>query len=122
MLHYVYNYSDLVSFILIWGATALLLLNYRRRLGLVKFWVIITLPLIYYLGTLVDIVGLYTPKSDLENFYYYLYYSLNSTAGGLMFGMAFIVIANRIDNQNIKGYMTLAAYGFILFYISVRLR
>ena len=66
VLHYVYNYSDLVSFVLIWGATALLLLNYRRRLGLVKFWVIITLPLIYYLGTFVDIVGLYTPKSDLE--------------------------------------------------------
>ena len=118
VFHYIYNYSDLISFVLIWGATALLLLNYRRRLGLVKFWIIITLPLIYYLGTFIDIIGLYEPQSDSERFYYYLYFSLNATAGGLMFGIAFMVIANRIDNQSIKGYMTLASYGFILLYIS----
>ena len=92
-LRFIYNYSDLVSFVLIWGATALLLLHYRRRLGLVKFWIIITLPLIYYLSTFTDVTGLYEPKSDLENFYYNLYVALNSTAGGLMFGFAFLVIA-----------------------------
>ena len=113
-----YDYLDLVSFVLIWMATALLLLHYRRRLGLLKFWIIITLPLIYYLGTFVDVVGLYEPQSDLESFYYYLYFSLNSTAGGIMFGIAFIVIAKRIDNQSIRGYMTLAAYGLILLNIS----
>jgi hypothetical protein len=118
VFHYIYNYSDLISFILIWAATALLLLNYRRTLGLVKFWIIITLPLIYYLGTFVDIIGLYEPQTDSERFYYYLYFSLNATAGGLMFGFAFMVIANRIDNQSIRGYMTLASYGFILLYIS----
>lgn len=118
VFHYIYNYSDLISFVLIWAATALLLLNYRRRLGLVKFWIIITLPLIYYLGTFVDTIGLYEPHTDSERFYYYLFYSLNATAGGLMFGFAFMVIANKIDNQSIRGYMTLAAYGFILLYIS----
>ena len=35
-----------------------------------------------------------------------------------MFGIAFIVIAKRIDNQSIRGYMTMASYGFILLYIS----
>lgn len=118
ILHYIYDYSDLVSFVLIWEATALLLLHYRRRLGVVKFWIIITLPLIYYLGTFVDITGFYKPQSDTESFYYYLYTSLNSTAGGIMFGIAFLVIANRISNQRIKGYMTIASYGFILLYIS----
>jgi hypothetical protein len=117
-LRFIYNYSDLVSFVLIWGATALLLLHYRRRLGLAKFWIIITLPLIYYLSAFADVTGLYQPQSDLENFYYELYTALNSTAGGLMFAIAFIVIANRIDNQSIKVYMNLAAYGFILLYIS----
>ena len=43
-LKFIYNYSDLVSFVFIWGATALLLLHYRRRLGLVKFWILITPP------------------------------------------------------------------------------
>jgi len=118
LFHIIYNYSDLFSFVLIWAATSLLLLHYRKRLGLVKFWLIITLPLIYYLGTFVDLAGIYEPKSDSEQYYYFLYMSLNSTAGGLMFGIAFMVIAKRIDNQKIRGYMTLTSYGFILLYIS----
>ena len=117
-LRYIYSYADLVSFVFIWGATALLLLHYRRRLGIVKFWILITLPLIYYLTSFLDFTGLYQPKSDLENFYYNLYGGLNSTAGGLMFAFAFLVIAKRIDNQTVKVYMKLAAYGFILLYIS----
>ncbi len=118
VIHYIYNYLDLISFILIWGANALLLLHYRKRLGFVKFWIIISLPLVYYLGTFVEMMGLYEPQSDSEFFFFYLYSSLNSTAGGLMFGMTFITIARKIDNQRIKGYMTLTAYGFILLYIS----
>ncbi|HEY7080346.1 MAG TPA: hypothetical protein VH500_11635, partial [Nitrososphaeraceae archaeon] len=117
-LRFIYQYSDLVSFVFIWAATALLLLHYRKRIGTVKFWIIIALPLIYYLSTLTDVTGLYEPKSDLEGFYYNLYVALNSKAGGLMFAFAFLVIANRIENYSVKVYMSLAAYGFILLYIS----
>lgn len=118
IFHYVYQYSDLISFIFIWGASALLLLHYRKRIGLVKFWVIISLPLIYYLGSIVEVVGIYEPQSDTEFYFFYLYISLYSIAGGLMFGITFIAIARKIDNPRIKGYMTLTAFGFILLYIS----
>jgi hypothetical protein len=118
IIHHLYQYSDLVSFVLIWAATALLLLNYRKRLGEVKFWIIISLPLIYYLSTVLDVLGLYIPSSDTEYFYYYLYQSLNTTVGGLLFGVAFMVIAKRIDNQSIRGYMSMTSYGFIILYIS----
>ncbi|MGA9317143.1 MAG: hypothetical protein WBV84_03715 [Nitrososphaeraceae archaeon] len=114
----IYQFLDLISFVLIWGANALLLLHYRKRLGLVKFWIIIGLPLVYFLSTFLEVIGLYEPQSDSEFFFFYLYASLNSTAGGLLFGITFITIAHKIDNQRIKGYMTLTAYGFILLYIS----
>jgi hypothetical protein len=118
IFHYVYQYSDLISFIFIWGASALLLLHYRKRIGLIKFWIIISLPLVYYLGSIVELVGLYEPQSDTEFYFFYLYISLYSIAGGLMFGITFIAIARKIDNPRIKGYMTLTAFGFILLYIS----
>jgi hypothetical protein len=113
VFHYIYHYLDLISFVLIWGANALLLLQYRKRLGHVKFWIIVGLPLVYYLSSFVGILGL-----SSESFFFYLYYSLNTTAGGLMFGVTFIAIARKIDNQGIKGYMTLTAYGFVFLYIS----
>ncbi len=118
IFHYVYQYSDLISFIFIWGASALLLLHYRKRIGLVKFWVIISLPLIYYLGSIVEVIGIYEPQSDTEFYFFYLYISLYSIAGGLLFGITFLAIARKIDNPRIKGYMTLTAFGFILLYIS----
>lgn len=114
----IYQYSDLISFVFIWGATALLLLPYRKRLGLLKFWIVICLPLVYFLSSFVEVIGLYEPQSDSEIFYFYLYTSLNSTAGGLLFGITFMIIAKQINNQRIKGYMNLAAYGFILLFIS----
>ena len=69
LIDYIYNYADLIPFVLIWGATALLLLYYRKKLGLVKFWIMISLPLVYYLGTFIDIIGLYDPQSDPDSFF-----------------------------------------------------
>jgi hypothetical protein len=51
MLSFVNNaffISSLASFILGWIATALVLRHYSRTLGRVKFWLIISLPLVYF--------------------------------------------------------------------------
>ena len=50
----IYHYSDLVSTILVWSTTVLLLHHYFDRLsrqGKVKVWVLMTAPLIYFLGS-----------------------------------------------------------------------
>ena len=83
-----------------------------------RHWILVCVPLIYYLSTFVDYFGLYTPSSDSEWFSYYLYSSLNSTAGGLLFGFTFLVVARNIHNEMIRGHMIISAYGFILMFIS----
>ena len=40
---------SLLSFILVWIATVALLRQYRNKIGRTRFWVIITIPLIYFL-------------------------------------------------------------------------
>lgn len=112
-----YHYVDLFSFLFVWGATVLLLHEYIRRWRL-RHWILVCIPLLYYLSTLVDFAGLYVPSSDPEWFTYYLYASLNSTTGGLLFGFAFLVIARNIHNDTVKGYMIISAYGFVLLFIS----
>jgi len=112
-----YDSIDLFSFIILWGATVLLLHEYIRKWRL-RHWILVCVPLIYYLGTFVEYFGLYTPSSDSEWFSYYLYSSLNSTAGGLLFGFAFLIVARNIHNEMIRGHMIISAYGFILMFIS----
>jgi hypothetical protein len=117
VLSIAYRYVDLFSFLFVWGATVLLLHEYVRRWRL-RHWILVCIPLLYFLGTFVDNAGLYVPSTDSEWFDYYLYSSLNSTAGGLLFGFAFLIIARNIHNETVKGYMIISAYGFVLLFIS----
>jgi signal transduction histidine kinase len=118
----IYNYSDLVSVILMWGSTVLLLHHFSRRLdklGKVKYWILISLPLIYYLSTFIGFFDLYVAETDSEAFYFYLYISLNSTGAAVLFGLAFRTVAKSIHkNSAVRNYMIISAYGFVLLFIS----
>jgi hypothetical protein len=114
-----YQYTALVSFALLMAATAILLHHYSRKLGRVKFWIIILLPMLYRLGASLENFGIITPATHEQYFYWYLYASLNSTAGGILFGIAFLSIAKTIRQDSaVRQYMIIAAYGFILMFIS----
>ena len=114
-----YPYFDMASFVLLVAGTALLLRHYARKIGKLKFWIFISLPLVYFLSATMEKLGFYNPASDTEWFYWWLYVSLNSTAGGMLFGVAFMTIAKTIrEDSLVKQYMIIAAYGFILMFIS----
>ena len=114
-----YGYIDTIGFGLLVAATAILLHHYSRRLGKVKFWIYVTLPLVYNISTLLETAGMYTPTTDTEWFYWWLYISLNTTAGGILFGFAFMSVARTIrEDSSVRQYMTIAAYGFVLLFVS----
>lgn len=116
-----YEYSNAAAFILVLAATALLLYNYSTRLGRMKYWVLILLPLVYYLSTLLDTLGIYNPETDMELLYWYLYQSLNSTAGGILFGIAYWQVSRSIRQDSpVRSYLVIAAYGFVLYFITTQ--
>jgi hypothetical protein len=45
-----YTISSGVTFVLFWVGTVLLLQGYRKRLGTIKFWIIMLVPLLYFLS------------------------------------------------------------------------
>jgi hypothetical protein len=111
-----FQYLDLISFVVIWGGTTLLLREYIHKWRF-RHWILVSVPLVYFLSSFIDYTGLYVP-ADSELFSYYLYSSLNSTAGGILFAFAFFLVARNIHNAAIKNYMELSAYGFVLLFIS----
>jgi signal transduction histidine kinase len=118
----IYHYSDLVSTILVWSTTVLLLHHYfdrLTRLGKIKVWVLMAAPLVYFLSTFAGIFDLYSPNTDAELFWFYIYTSLNSVAAGILFGLSFRVVAKSIRPQSsVREYMIMAAFGFALLFIS----
>lgn len=114
-----YTYLLLASFGLLIIATAILLHHYSNRIGKVKFWIIVTLPLLYNISSTVETFHLYEPQSDAEWFNWSLFTSLNSTAGGILFGYAFWVIGNTVRGDSaVKQYLRFAMFGFIMLFIS----
>src|SRR5919109_1891081 len=123
LLSDIYHYADIVSTLLVWVSTVLLLhYYYSKRLtksGRIKYWTLITLPIIYYLSTFVGFFDLYVAESTTEEYYFYLYMSLNSTAAALLFGLAFRIVEKTIrHNSAVRDYITMSAFGFVLLFIS----
>lgn len=112
-----YHFSDIAAFLLKWFATVFLLHHYSQKIGRAKYWVLVSIPLLYFLGTFMDDFHIYKPYSEEEKFYWYLYASLNSTAGGILFGVGFMLGAKQFpERSSIKDYMMISGFGFILFF------
>jgi len=118
----IYHYSDLISTVLVWSTTVLLLHHYFDRLprhSKIKVWALMTAPLIYFLGSFAGVFDLYSPETDTELFWFYIYTSLNSAAAGILFGLSFRIVAKSIRPQSAaREYMIMAAFGFALLFIS----
>ncbi|MGI8833903.1 MAG: hypothetical protein ACR2IS_14865, partial [Nitrososphaeraceae archaeon] len=118
----IYRHSNMIATLLFWSTTVLLLYHYfdkLNKLAKVKFWILITLPLIYYLSNILLNFNLYSPQTDSEAFYYYAFLSLNATAAGILFGLAFRFVAKSIrPNSAVRDYIIISAYGFSLLFIA----
>jgi hypothetical protein len=121
ILFSVYTYLNMISFGLLILATAILLFHYSKKIGRVKFWIIILLPLVYFISSSIENLKIYTPTTDAEWFNWYLFSSLNSTAGGILFGIAFWTIGKTLrQNSAVREYLKFAAFGFVLLFISTQ--
>jgi hypothetical protein len=118
-----YFLTSVLSFILTWVATVILLKHYSRRLGSAKYWIIVSIPLAYFLSQFQTLfLDVFTPfrLSDpiLFGIVYTLIFSAAKPAGGILFGVAFWIIARNLSRSAIKDYMIISAYGMILLFTS----
>jgi hypothetical protein len=114
-----YQYTYTISFVILMAGTALLLHHYSKKIGRIKFWLIVSLPILYKISTSLENFGLITLETEMEMFYYWLLTSLSTSAGGILFGIAFWTVAKTIRQEsNVKQYLVVAAFGFVLHFIS----
>ncbi len=109
-----------LGFVLYWIATALLLREYSRRLGRLKFWTIISLPLVSFLSASLFV----SPDYKHSLLYDALLVLAALTAGGILFGIAFLIMARSMKrttshHNTLAYYLTISAYGTVLLVVSV---
>ena len=124
ILNYSFYILSVISFLSVWVATLILLGHYSRRLGKAKFWIVMGLPLAFYLSQIV-IITLQIPlpfvKSDSVSFvfYYRVIFTVSSTLGGLLFAQPFILVSKIIpNNSNMHRHLIILGLGMVLFFVS----
>jgi hypothetical protein len=123
ILNYGYNLSSIISFIVLWSATAVLLHHFSQKLGKAKYWLILSIPLVYFLAQFSPFLSLFPAfiQSQSLSFgiIYTLIFSLSKPFGGILFGIAFWTISKGIRSSDIvRTYMIISAYGFVLLFVS----
>jgi hypothetical protein len=119
----VYSYSSIAAFLLFVGSTAVLLHHYSQRIGRIIYWIIVGVPVVYFLSqilTLWPILSQPSPDvSELYTLYLLTFYTLSPMAGGILFGVAFWTAARSIrHNSIVKDYMNISGYGIVLLLVS----
>ena len=115
-------YSFSAYTILAWAGTVVILYHNVQRIGRIKFWALVLLPLVYFLSYTITIYQELYPDSTVTqaisvNFAIpILIGTLASTTCGILFGLGFLVIAWSISaNLHVREYLMMAGFGFMLF-------
>lgn len=115
--------SSILSFMLTWSATILLLRYLSQRLGKARYWIILSLPLAYFLIQFLplfyNVFSLFSQSVSV--FYLYtLFFTFSRPVGAILFGLAFWMIARRLRHSgtDIPNYMIISGIGLVLLFVS----
>src|SRR5215204_470160 len=119
--------SHIASFLLLWGSSAMLLHTYSKKLGKVKFWTIITIPIASFLSIFVIVTPFVMSygSSDMDTIFKIIVvdalgYALPAAVSGILFGLPFWMIARSLSYSSaLKDYKIIAGSGFALFGLAI---
>ena len=116
----------LVSFVLAWVATVALLRQYRNKIGRTRFWVTMTIPLIYFLFPFETYFanfseGMLSGSPVIFTVIYILLFSATKQVGGLLFSIVFLTAAIKIKHPNLQNSLKIAAIGIAVIFSSIEI-
>jgi hypothetical protein len=124
ILNNAYVITTVASYVSFWLSTALLLYHYSERLGRTKYWISLTIPLLFFLTQFMPFfVDLFSSFRQSEPILFSLIYSVTFTlskpVGGILFGVAFWMVARSLPQKGIvRDYFIISGFGIVLLFTS----
>ncbi len=118
------DYLTVFPYLFTWLAVATLLRQYYQTIRIgklpLKFWIILSIPMAFYLiGS-----GLIFHAYDPYRFYFRILFRAGTIGSSVLFGLAFYLITRRtgeavnVTAEKVKDYLTISSIGVILIGIS----
>ena len=106
------------SYVMMLLGTFVLLSYYSNKTQKIKLLcALVIVFIIYFLSTIDAFQIVEISLYDKELFFYYIFQSLITTVGGIIFGYSFLKVAGKLEVDNpIKKLLVITGFGFILIY------
>lgn len=122
ILNQAYIITTVASYVSFWFSTAVLLYHYSERLGRTKYWISLSIPLLFFISQFMPyFVDLFSSFRQSEPIIFSLIYTviftLSKPVGGILFGVAFWMIARSLPRKSIvRNYFIISAFGIVLLF------
>ncbi len=122
-LNDLFSILSILSFVFSWIASAIMLKDYSNKVGQLKYWIIVSIPLIFYIGQFFvqgnsEIIFQLTSNLTSFSITLTIIFIFSNLIGGLLFGIPFWTIAKTIQNSVIRTTMTIAGFGFVFLFLT----
>ena len=124
LVSYGYAISSVLTFIIWWAASILVLRHYYKEWGRKKYLIVIIMPLVFFLIQFEPVFfGLFSVFLNSEpvlfSTLYTLAFTLSKPVGGILFSIIFWMASKKLSsNIIVRNYLIISAYGLMLLFIS----
>ena len=117
-----FYYTYLLTFISVYLITLLSLRVYLKKIRPAFFYLLFSIPLIYFLLKLLPFFTEYIASLIVYSPIYYgtlytLLFSGTGPLGGILFSSVLFTLSRKMDNVLVKNYLSISALGMLLFFI-----
>jgi hypothetical protein len=122
----VFDILSLSSFLLMWIATAKLLSQYRYRMGRLRYFSVICVPLIYYIFPFQGYFGealfpLLISSPLIFSAIYVLIFSATKQVGAGFFGLSFWFASGLVYDDRVRKTLLVSSIGMVILFSSISL-
>lgn len=117
---------SLSSFLVMWIATSILLSQYRHRMGNVRYFLIMSVPVVYYIfpfqnyfgGTLVPLV---LTSNVVFTILYIVIFSATKQVGALVFSLSFWTSSDLLHDTYVRKSILLSSIGIAILFGAIQI-
>jgi hypothetical protein len=122
----VYDALSMSSFLLMWVATAIFLSQYRYRMGRIKYFSLMSIPLIYYIfpfqSYFGDVLFSLLQSSPVSfSIIYVLIFNATKQVGALLFSLSFWTASTLVYDDKIRKSLLISSIGMAILFGSLEI-
>jgi hypothetical protein len=115
--------TNALAFLTTWLAAVFTLYHYSKKIGKARYWIMVCIPLFYFLSQFQSLF--FNTFDDFRmnhpfifGIIYTLIFNSANTAGGILFGIAFLTISKSVNRRSVKHYIVITGVGMMLLFCS----